>query len=233
MQILILQLLNKIVLRQLLFGFKKNLYLCHRIRSPIHSLKMTLNQLVDALDAQVVKGDIIAAFDKFAADNCVTLSAPEDKTTSKAQKLEALRWFFNNVASVNRIERLASQVGKDTTDSLFVFDFTDKFGNQLVYNEVIRRNWKGNLVVKEQYLMGATLQNEKPAAASKKAVATKKAEPVADKKPATKKSAEPAADKKPAAKKAAEPTAVKKVAAKKASEPAAAKKTTDKKAGRK
>jgi len=176
---------------------------------------MTLNQLVDALDAQVVKGDIVAAFDQFAADNCVTLSIPEDKTTSKAQKLEALRWFFNNVASVNRIERLASKVGKNTTDSQFVFDFTDKSGNQLVYNEVIRRTWKGDKMVEEQYFMGATLQNEKPAAAAKKPVATKKAEPVADKKPATKKSAEPVAAQKPAAKKSAEPAAEKKTTAKK------------------
>lgn len=192
---------------------------------------MTLNQLVDALDAQIVKGDIIAAFDQFAADNCITLSTPEDKTSSKAQKLEALRWFFNNVASVNRIERLASQVGKNTTDSQFVFDFTDKSGNQLVYNEVIRRTWKGDKVVEEQYLMGATLQSEKPAA--KTTAATKKAEPAADKKPATKKAAEPVADKKPAAKKSAEPVAAKKPAAKKAAEPAAEKKTAAKKTVRK
>lgn len=175
---------------------------------------MTLNQLVDALDAQVVKGDIIAAFDKFAADNCVTLSTPNDKTTSKAQKMEALRWFFDGIASVNRIERLATKVGKDTTDSQFVFDFTSKSGNQMVFSEVIRRTWKNDQVVQEQYLMGASLETEKPAAV-KKAVATKKAEPVADKKPATKKSAEPTAAKKPADKKASEPVAAKKPATKK------------------
>lgn len=188
---------------------------------------MTLNQLVDALDAQVVKGDIIAAFDKFAADNCITFSTPEDKTTSKAQKLEALRWFFNNVASVNRIERLASKVGKDSTESQFVFDFTNNSGNKLVYNEVIRRKWKGDLVVEEQYLSGATLKNEKPAAAAKTAVATKMAGSAADKKPAAKKSAEPVAAKKPAAKKASVP------AAKKASVPSADKKPAPKKTGRK
>lgn len=194
------------------------------------SLKMTLNQLVDALDAQVVKGDIIAAFNQFATDNCVTFSTPEDKTTSKAQKLEALRGFFGNIASVNRIERLASKVGKNATESQFVFDFTDKFGNQLVYNEVIRRNWKGDKVVEEQYLMGTSLQGEKPAAAAKKAAAApkkattaKKAEPAAAKKPAAKKAAEPVADQKPATKKSAEPVAAKTPAAKKAAQPAAKK----------
>lgn len=193
---------------------------------------MTLNQLVDALDAQIVKGDIIAAFDQFAADNCITLSTPEDKTTTKAQKLEALRWFFGNVASVNRIERVAGQVGKNTTDSQFVFDFTGKSGNQMMFNEVIRRTWKDGKVVEEQYLMGASLAGEKPAAAAK-AVATKKAEPVAAKKPAAKKAAEPAADKKPATKKSAEPVAAPKAVAKKAAAPAAEKKPAAKKTGRK
>ncbi|MCW5924063.1 MAG: hypothetical protein KIS77_17205 [Saprospiraceae bacterium] len=173
---------------------------------------MTLNQLVDALDAQIVKGDIIAAFDQFAADNCVTFSTSADKTQNKAQKAEALRWFFDSLASVNRIERIASKVGKNATDSQFVFDFTDKLGNHLVFNEVIRRTWKDGKVVEEQYLMGATIQDEKPAAQP----AAKKAEPVADKKPAAKKAAEPKADKKPAAKTAAEPVAAKKPATKKA-----------------
>lgn len=165
---------------------------------------MTLQQLVDALDAQVVKGDIVTAFDKFAADNCATLSTPADKTHSKAEKLEALRWFFGNVVNMNRIERIASKIGKDTTDSQFVFDFTDKFGNRLVYNEVIRRTWKGDKMVEEQYLMNQTLENEPPAPAAapvKKAVAKKAAAPAADKKPATKKAAEPVATEKPAAKK--------------------------------
>lgn len=155
---------------------------------------MTLQQLVDALDAQVVKGDIIAAFDKFAADNCATLSTTADKTHSKAQKLDALQWFFNNVATANRIERLAAKVGKDVTDSQFVFDFTDKLGNRLVFNEVIRRTWKGDKVVEEQYLMNQTIENEQPAAAAAPA-----------KKPAAKKAAAPAAEKK-AAPKAAKTT---------------------------
>lgn len=194
---------------------------------------MTLNQLVDALDAQVVKGDIIAAFDQFAADNCVTLSTPEDKTVSKAQKLEALRWFFNSIGTVNRIERIASKVGKNTTESQFVFDFSDKSGKQLVYNEVIRRSWKGDKMVEEQYFIGATLPVEKVAPVAKKATATKTAEPVADKKPAAKKAAEPVADKKPATKKAAEPAPVKKAAAAKTAEPAAPKKAPAKKTARK
>lgn len=147
---------------------------------------MKLQQLVDALDAQITKGDILGAFETFAADDCVTLSNEADKTHSKAQKAEALRWFLGHVATTNRIERFAVQVLNDTTtDSQFIFDFTDHYGRPMVYNEVIRRTWNNGKVTEELYLMGQTIEVAKPA---KKATATtkKSAEPAADKKPATK-----------------------------------------------
>jgi predicted flap endonuclease-1-like 5' DNA nuclease len=150
---------------------------------------MNLQQLVEALDAQILQGDIVGAFDAFAADHCVTFSSPNDITRSKAQKAEALRWFFNNIASVNHIERIAFNAKQDVTNSQFVFNFTNNFGENLVFHEVIRRVWKDGKVVEEQYLMGQTIDQSQPAAASapaKKATA----------KPADKKAGEPAPAKK-------------------------------------
>lgn len=145
---------------------------------------MKLQQLVDALDAQIVKGDILGAFETFAADDCVTRSNEADKTHSKAQKAEALRWFLGHVAQTNRIERFAVQLVNDnTTDSQFVFDFVDHYGRPMVYNEVIRRTWNNGKIAEELYLMGHTLE---AATNAKKTTAKKSAEPAADKKPATK-----------------------------------------------
>lgn len=160
---------------------------------------MKLQQLAEALDAQILKGDVVGAFAAFAADNCVTLSNPQDKTTNKAQKLEILNWFFQNIASVNRIERLAFQVGDTTSDSQFVFDFTNRQGETLVYNEVIRRTWKNGKVVEEQYLLDQAITAPKKAAAKTTSVK----EPAAETQPAAAKTAvvaEPKAAKKPAAK---------------------------------
>ena len=153
---------------------------------------MNLNQLVEAVDAQVLTGDIINAFDQFAAENCTTLSTPQDKTHTKAQKLEVLRWFFDNVASINRIERPAFVVkGDNQTESQFVFDFTNRQGNPMVFSEVIRRTWAKGKIVEELYLVGQTLDGasapaEAPAKKSVKTTANKSTEIVADKKPATK-----------------------------------------------
>jgi predicted flap endonuclease-1-like 5' DNA nuclease len=160
---------------------------------------MDLKQLVEAVDARVIAGDVIGAFEQFAADQCITHSTPDDITRSKAEKLEGLRWFFSNVAHINRIERPAfNVVGNNETHSQFAFDFTNHQGEQLLYNEVIRRVWNNGQIVEEQYLLGQTL-----APAAKKA-ASKKAEAAADVKPAAtaaaKKATTPAAKKEAPAK---------------------------------
>lgn len=186
---------------------------------------MKLQNLVEALDAQILSGDIIGAFDKFAADNCVTKSSDEHITQNKAQKIEILNWFFQNVAATNRIERFACKVNDTVTESQFVFDFVNNQGQPMVYNEVIRRTWKDGKVVEEQYLMGQTLdvpaktaakkpsknvaaKTSKPAAkasktttAKKATKATKKAEPKADQKPASTSAAKPATAKSKAGRK--------------------------------
>ncbi len=128
---------------------------------------MTIAQLVEALDAEVLKGNIAGAFAQFAAEDCITWSDLAHKTTSKAQKAEILGWFFQNIARVNRIERLGVQVEGDVTLSQFVFDFTNHQGENLVYNEVIRRVWKDGKVIEEQYLLNQTLETPKKAAAKK------------------------------------------------------------------
>ncbi len=147
---------------------------------------MTLQQLVTALDAQVVQGDIVGAFQKYAADHCVTLSNDHDKTHSKAQKLEVLRWFFNNIATINRVELLAAKVGDNVTESQFAFDFTNCQGQQMVFNEVIRRTWQNDQVVEERYLLGETIDQLVPQKVAAPKVGKQAAEPKADKKPATK-----------------------------------------------
>lgn len=193
---------------------------------------MKLQQLAEALDAQILKGDIVGAFETFAAENCVTKSNPQDITNTKSQKLEILGWFFSNIAATNRIERLAFQVGDNTSESQFVFEFVTKQGQPLVYNEVIRRTWADGKVVEEQYLLNQTITAPKKAAAIKpsKKAAAPEVQPAAAKpavaaapkaaKPVAKAAAKPAVKAEP---KAAKPVA--KAAAKPAvkAEPKAAK----------
>lgn len=155
---------------------------------------MELKQLLEAVDTQVLSGDIIGAFDQFAADHCVTLSNAQDKTHSKAQKTEALRWFFNNVASINRIERPATLIHQNTTESEFLFDFTARSGNPMVYSEVIRRTWENGQIVEEQYLIGQSLDQSEPTPAAASEVQPAANETPAKAKKTTKKSKENTTD---------------------------------------
>ena len=186
---------------------------------------MTLQQLVEALDARIMSGDIVGAFDQFAADQCVTRSNAQDMTQNKAQKLEILNWFFQNISAVNRIERRGLLVSDTVTESEFVFDFVNRQGEPLVYDEVIRRTWKDGKVVEEQYLMGQTIEVPTKSAAkkpTKKEAVSQEVKPAVAKATKATQTAEPKADKKPATKTAAPKTAEKQ-----------ASKTTKPKAGRK
>lgn len=211
---------------------------------------MKLQQLAEALDAQILKGDIVGAFETFAAENCVTKSNPQDITNTKSQKLEILGWFFSNIAATNRIERLAFQVGDNTSESQFVFEFVTKQGQPLVYNEVIRRTWADGKVVEEQYLLNQAITAPKKAAAIKpsKKAAAPEVQPAAAKpavaaapkaaKPAAKAAAKPAVKAEPKAAKPAvkaEPKAAKtvKAAAAPKVDKAATAKSDKPKAGRK
>lgn len=167
----------------------KLLYTCQNYFTNTQ-FNMDLKQLADAIDAKVLAGDIIGAFEEFAADDCITHTNPNDITHSKAQKVEALNWFFSNVASINHIDRRAMVVvDKKETHSEFVFDFTNRQGQPLVYNEVIRRVWKNGKLIEEQYLFGQTITP---------VVAEKTAKKVAEKAPA-KEAKAPAAAKEKAA----------------------------------
>ena len=141
---------------------------------------MNLKQLVEAMDTQVLTGDIIGAFDQFAADNCVTLSGPNDMTNDKSQKLEVLGWFVQSMARTNRIERLATEIKEKDglTLSEYIFEFTDHNGRNFNWHEVISRKWEDGKVVEEKYYTNLPVENPltaKKAVAAKAPAATKAA----------------------------------------------------------
>lgn len=156
-----------------------------KVISPNSYSMSNLKETLAALDARVASGDILGAFDSFFADTCTTFSNESDRTISKAQKRSALVGFLGNVASTNRIELVGKPtIDGDVTVSHFVFDFTNRFGQKMYWDELIRRVWAGGLVVSEQYLAyePASIQSTKPAEvakpkASKAPAATEKPEP--------------------------------------------------------
>lgn len=107
---------------------------------------------VEALDGQILAGDILGAVETFFHPDVETQEGNADAVTrGKAAKLEQLQAFFAGIAEVNAIARHSYAVGEGVTMSEFTFDLTRTDGSRILWNEVLRRQWQDGLVISERY----------------------------------------------------------------------------------
>jgi len=140
---------------------------------------MSIKKKLDSLDKMVTQGNIIDAFDKYFHDDAVTHSDSGDRSKNKAQKREWLVKFFQLVQKVDRIELHGQTITGNVSHSKFTFEFTTTWGAKLVWEEIIRRTWKDDVVIDEYYFEGELpkVKAEKP----KKKVAKQPAKKVVKK----------------------------------------------------
>lgn len=103
------------------------------------------------LDKLISRGEIMNAFEKYFHDDVVTHSNAGDRSDGKVQKRDFLRGFFGNMNDTRQIKLHGNIVDGEITHSSFTFEFTNQQGEHLVWNEVIQRRWKDNLVIEEYY----------------------------------------------------------------------------------
>ncbi len=165
---------------------------------------MSIKKKLTSLDKMVTEGNIIDAFDKYFHDDVVTHSDSGDRSKNKSQKREWLVKFFQLVQKVDRVELHGQTITGNVSHSKFTFEFTTTWGAKLLWEEIIRRTWKDNVVIDEYYFEGELpkVKAEKPKKVAKKAAPAKKVVKKAAPKKATpvKKVVKKAAPKKPAAK---------------------------------
>lgn len=200
---------------------------------------MSLKSNLKTLDQLVSKGKFVEAVNQFFAETVVSHYEQEQVVEGKDRKIVGLNHFLNVIETVNEITLHDTAATKNESFSLFTFDFTQKGGRQLTWNEVIRRVWKDGLVVEEEYLLADTAEDAKAIFVAKAPKAKKATASKTTKKAATKTVAKKAAATKTAAKKAttakttkkatATKTAAKKATAAKTTKKVAAKKTVAKK----
>ena len=116
----------------------------------------TLSNSVDALDQQILAGDILGAVEAYFHPDVQTREGnSDDVTRGKSAKKEQLQAFFEGIAAVNEIRRHSFAVGDGVTMSEFTFDLTRTDGTQILWNEVLRRRWQDGLVIDERYYIAA------------------------------------------------------------------------------
>lgn len=115
-----------------------------------------LKEKVDALDSQILNGDILGAVEKFFHPDVETREGNSEEVTSgKEAKKAQLEAFFAGISNVNAIELHSSAANGDVTMSEFTFDLSRTDGSRILWNEILHRRWRDGQVVSERYYTAA------------------------------------------------------------------------------
>ena len=114
-----------------------------------------LKTLETSLNALAQKGDMAAAVNQFYADDCSFQEGNQPaRSGGKAAQLSYLANFFATVTKVNAIQLHGQAVGEGATISEWTIDLATTNG-PILWNEVIRRQWRDGKVVSERYYTAA------------------------------------------------------------------------------
>ena len=114
-----------------------------------------LKTLETSLNALAQKGDMAAAVNQFYADDCSFQEGNlPARTGGKAAQLTYLANFFATVTRVNATKLHSQAVGDGVTISEWTIDLATTNG-PILWNEIIRRQWRDGKVVSERYYTAA------------------------------------------------------------------------------
>ena len=114
-----------------------------------------LNILETSVNALAQKGDMAAALNQFYADDCSFQEGNQPaRSGGKAAQLTYLANFFATVTKVNAIQLHGQAVGDGVAISEWTIDLATTNG-PILWNEIIRRQWRDGKVVSERYYTAA------------------------------------------------------------------------------
>jgi hypothetical protein len=104
-----------------------------------------------SLNAQILEGRILEAFDQYYADDVLMQENTAEPTTGKATNRKREEEFVGSIAEVHGSRLLGSAVNGDTAYSEWEMDLTFKNGYRAVLTQVASRRWKDGKVVWERF----------------------------------------------------------------------------------
>ncbi len=97
-------------------------------------------------------GDVLGALQEFYSnDTKMREGSSEEITEGKQANHERLESFLGSLKQFNSATLHSSAVGENVTMSEWTFDMVGGDGSPIIWNEVIRRQWKDGLVTDERY----------------------------------------------------------------------------------
>ena len=111
--------------------------------------------LDNELNQQVLSGDIMGAFERFYAEDCVMQEPGVDPHVGKATNREREQKFVDSVKEFHGAEVKAAAVSGDVSFSEWTMDVTFQDGNRVLMEQVTVRRWKDGQVVHERFYYNA------------------------------------------------------------------------------
>jgi ketosteroid isomerase-like protein len=112
---------------------------------------INITDLEKELNAQILKGDILGAFERFYADDIVMQENLAEPTNGKDANRKREEAALASVEQFHGAELLSSAVSGDVSFSEWTFDATYKGGSRVVLAQVAVRRWKNGKVSHERF----------------------------------------------------------------------------------
>jgi hypothetical protein len=113
-----------------------------------------LKQIDDELNEMTRAGKILEALERFYADECTFQEGNQEPRIGRQTQHDHLSRFFSTLKEFKGATLHAQGVGNDETLTEWTFDMIGPDG-PIVWNEILRRQWRDGKVVSERYYTAA------------------------------------------------------------------------------
>ena len=117
-------------------------------------IQTPLAELENELNTMIQQGQIVDAFEKFYAENCVMQDQGFEPWEGKDLNREREKDFVSKITDFRQGEMVESVVGDDVTMSIWRFDYTHAEWGDVKYEQVAVRRWENGQVVSERFYRG-------------------------------------------------------------------------------
>jgi hypothetical protein len=112
---------------------------------------MNTQELDNALNQQVLAGDIMGAFEKYYAEDVVMQENSDAPFPGKATNREREQQFVNSIGEFHGAKVVSSAVNDNISFSEWEMDVTFKGGTRYKLAQIAVRTWKDGQVVRERF----------------------------------------------------------------------------------
>jgi hypothetical protein len=112
---------------------------------------MNIQELDQALNQQILSGDIMGAFDKYYAEDVVMQENSAEPFVGKAFNRDREQQFVNSIAEFHGAAVLSSAVNGNTSFGEWEMDVTFQGGFRVKLAQVAVRTWKDGQIVRERF----------------------------------------------------------------------------------